>query len=129
MQEGNGRSITELITRLSRETVTLVRKEVQLAKAEMSQKASRVGKNVGFLVVGGVVAYTGLLALVAALILVLGLVIPYWLSAGIVGLVIAVIGAILVVKGANTLRQEDPTPQETVETLKEDKEWLKDQTR
>ena len=128
MQEGNDRSITELITRLSRETVTLVRKEVQLAKAEMSQKASRVGKNVGFLVVGGVVAYTGLLALVAAVILVLGLVIPYWLSAVIVGLVIAAIGAILVVKGLNTLRQEDPTPQETVETLQEDKEWLRDQT-
>ena len=129
MQEGNDRSITELITRLSRETVTLVRKEVQLAKAEMSQKASRVGKNVGFLVVGGVVAYTGLLALVAAVILVLGLVIPYWLSAAVVGLVIAAIGAILVVKGLNTLRQEDPTPQETVETLQEDKEWLRDQTK
>ena len=53
MQEGkDDRSIGELITRLSRETVTLVRKEVQLAKAEMSQKASRAGKNVGFLVVG-----------------------------------------------------------------------------
>ncbi len=129
MQEGNDRSIGELITRLSRETVTLVRKEIQLAKAEMSQKASRAGKNVGFLVIGGVVAYTGLLALVAAVILVLGLVIPYWLSAAIVGLVIAAVGAILVVKGANTLRQEDPTPQETVETLQEDKEWLRDQTR
>ncbi len=130
MQEGkDDRSIGELITRLSRETVTLVRKEVQLAKAEMSQKASRAGKNVGFLVVGGVVAYTGLLALVAAVILLLGLVMPYWLSAAIVGLVIAAIGAFLVVKGLNTLRQEDPTPRETVETLQEDKEWLTDQTR
>ncbi len=130
MQEGkDDRSIGELITRLSRETVTLVRKEVQLAKAEMSQKASRAGKNVGFLVVGGVVAYTGLLALVAAVILLLGLVMPYWLSAAIVGLVIAAIGAVLVVKGLNTLRQEDPTPRETVETLQEDREWLKDQRR
>ncbi len=129
MQEGNDRTIAELITRLSRGTVTLVRKEVQLAQAEMSQKASRVGKNVGFLVVESVVTYTGLLALVAAVILVLGLVIPYWLSALIVGLVIAAIGAILVAKGANTLRQEDPTPRETVETLQEDREWLRDQTR
>ena len=128
-QEGNYSSIAEFVTRLSKETVTLVRKEVQLAKAEMSQKASRVGKNVGFLVVGGVVAYTGLLALIAAVILVLWLVIPYWLSAAIVGFVISAIGAILVVKGANTLRQEDPTPRETVETLQEDKEWLRDQTK
>jgi uncharacterized membrane protein YqjE len=129
MQERDDRSIGELIAELSRETVTLVRNEIQLAKAEMSQKASRVGKNVGFLVVGGLVAYTGLLALVAAVILVLGLVIPYWLSAAIVGLVIVAVGAILVVKGANALRQEDPAPRETVETLKEDKEWLKDQKR
>ena len=129
MQGKDDRSIGELIVELSRETVALVRQEVQLAKAEMSQKASRVGKNVGFLVIGGVVAYTGLLAIVAAVIIVLGGVIPLWLSALVVGLVIAAIGLFLVVKGANTLRQEDPAPQETIETLKEDREWLRDQTR
>ena len=129
MQGKDDRSIGELIAELSRETVALVRQEVQLAKAEMSQKASRVGKNVGFLVIGGVVAYTGLLAIVAAVIIVLGGVIPLWLSALVVGLVIAAIGLFLVVKGANTLRQEDPEPQETIETLKEDREWLRDQTR
>ena len=59
------------------ETTALLRQEVQLAKAEMTQKASRVGKNVGFLVIGGVVAYTGVLALVAAGIILLGRVIPY----------------------------------------------------
>ncbi len=128
MQERDDRSIGELIAELSRETATLVRQEVQLAKAEMSQKASRVGKNVGFLVVGGVVAYTGLLAIVAAVIIVLGGLIPLWLSALVVGLVIAVVGLLLVVKGANTLRREEPVPRETVETLKEDREWLRDQT-
>jgi hypothetical protein len=129
MQEKDERSIGELFSELSRETTELFRQEVQLAKAEMSQKASRVGKNVGFLVVGGVVAYTGVLALVAAGIILLGQLIPYWLSAGIIGLVIALVGLFLVVKGANTLRQEDPVPQETVETLKEDSQWLKNQKR
>ena len=128
MQERDNRSIGELITELSRETVTLVRQEVQLAKEEMSQKASRVGKNVGFLVVGGVVVYTGVLAIIAAVIIALGHAVSLWLSALIVGLVIAAIGLFLVVKGANTLRQEDPAPQETIETLKEDREWLRDQT-
>ena len=128
-EERNDRSIAELIAELSREMTTLVRQELQLAKAEMSQKASRVGKNVGFLVVGGVVAYTGLLAIIAAVIIVLGIVIPLWLSALVVGAVIAFVGLILVIKGANTLRQEDPAPQETMETLKEDREWLRDQTR
>ena len=129
MQEKDERSIGELFAQLSQETTELFRHEIQLAKAEMSQKASRVGKNLGFLVVGGVVAYTGVLALVAAGIILLGQVIPYWLSAGIIGLAIALIGLFLVIKGANTLRQEDPAPRETVETLKEDSQWLKNQKR
>ncbi len=74
-------------------------------------------------------AYTGVLALVAAGIILLGQIIPYWLSALIFGLVIAAVGPFLVVKGANTLCQEDPAPRETVETLKEDSQWLKNQTR
>ena len=127
-QEREDRSIGELFAELSQKTTTLLRQEIQLAKVEMSQKASRVGKNVGFLLIGGVVAYTGLLAVVAAGIILLGQVIAYWLSAAMIGVVIAAVGAVLIVKGANTLRQEDPSPRETVETLQEDKEWLKDQT-
>jgi uncharacterized membrane protein YqjE len=127
-QEREDRSIGELFSELSQKTTTLVRQEIELAKVEMSQKASRVGKNVGFLLIGGVVAYTGLLAVVAAGIVLLGEVIAYWLSAAIIGVVIAAVGAVLVIKGASTLRQEEPTPRETVETLQEDKEWLKDQT-
>src|SRR3712207_9481201 len=92
MQEKDDRSIGELFSELSGETTALLRQEAQLAKAEMTQKASRVGKNVGFLVVGGVVAYTGVLALVAAGIILLGQAIPYWLSALIFGLVIAAVG-------------------------------------
>src|SRR5215217_1284810 len=63
-QEREERSIGELFAELLQKTTTLVRQEIELAKVEMSQKASRVGKNVGFLVIGGVVAYTGLLAVV-----------------------------------------------------------------
>jgi uncharacterized membrane protein YqjE len=127
-QQREERSIGALFAELSQKTTTLVRQEIQLAKVEMSQKASRVGKNVGFLLIGSVVAYTGLLAVVGAGIILLGQVIAYWLSAAIIGVVIAAVGAVLIVKGANTLRQEEPTPRETVETLQEDKEWLKDQT-
>ena len=127
-QQREERSIGALFAELSQKTTTLVRQEIQLAKVEMSQKASRVGKNVGFLLIGSVVAYTGLLAVVGAGIILLGQVIAYWLSAAIIGVVIAAVGAVLVVKGANTLRQEEPTPRQTVETLQEDKEWLKDQT-
>jgi hypothetical protein len=129
MQEGrDDRSLGELFSELSQETTTLVRQEMNLAKAEMSQKASRVGKDVGFLAAGGAVAYAGLLAILAGVIALLGLIIPLWLSAVLVGLVVAGVGYFLVRRGLDALKQEDLAPRETMETLKEDKEWAKDQT-
>ncbi len=125
---GDDRSLGELFSELSQETSTLVRQEVQLAKTEMSQKASRVGKDVGFLAVGGAVAYAGLLAIIAGVIFLLGLAIPLWLSALLVGIVVAIVGYFLVKKGLDALKQEDLAPRETINTLKEDKEWAKDQT-
>ena len=125
---GDDRSLGELFSELSQETTTLIRQEVNLAKTEMSQKASRVGKDVGFMAAGGAVADAGLLAIVAGVIALLGLVIPLWLSALLVGLVVAAIGYFLVRRGLDALKQEDLAPRETIETLKEDKEWAKDQT-
>ena len=128
MQGRDDRSLSELFSELTRETTTLVRQEVQLAKTEMSQKASRVGKDVGFLATGGAVAYAGLLAIIAGVIFLLGQVIPLWLSALLVGIAVALVGYFLVRKGLDALKQEDPAPRETMETLKEYKEWAKDQT-
>ena len=122
------RSLGELFSALARDTSTLVRQEVQLAKTEMGQKATRVGKDVGFLAAGGAVAYAGLLAILAGIIVLLGQVIPMWLSALLVGLVVAGVGFFLVRKGLDALKQEDLAPRETIQTLKEDKEWAKDQT-
>ena len=123
------RSLGELFSELAQDTSTLVRKEVQLAKTEMSQKASRVGKDVGFLAVGGAVAYAGLLAVLAGVIVLLGQVIPMWLSALLVGLVVAGVGYFLVRRGLDALKREDLAPRQTIETLKEDQQWAKDQTR
>ncbi len=128
MQGRDDRSLGELFSELTQETTTLVRQEVQLAKTEMSQKASRVGKDVGFLAAGGAVAYAGLLAIIAGGIFLLALVIPLWLSALLVGIAVAAVGYFPVRKGLDALKQESLAPQETIETLKEDKEWAKDQT-
>ncbi len=85
------RSLGELFSELATETSTLVKQEVALAQTELTQKAAKVGKNVGYLVVGGAVAYAALLSFVAALIIGLGgLLGRYWLAALIVGIVIAV---------------------------------------
>lgn len=125
----NERSVGDLFGELSQEMSTLVGQEVQLAKAEMSQKASRVGKDLGFLAVGGAVAYAGFLALLAAAILALALILPGWAAALIVGVVVAAIGFFLVRKGLKDLKQTDPAPRETLQTMKEDVQWAKDQTR
>ncbi|HKH12062.1 MAG TPA: phage holin family protein [Rubrobacter sp.] len=132
MQSRDGkdnRSLGELFSELAQETSTLVRQEVDLAKTEMSQKASRVGKDVGFLAAGGALAYAGLLAILAAVIVVLDTFLPLWLAALLVGLVVVTVGYFLVKKGLDALKREDVAPRQTIETLKEDGQWIKDQTR
>jgi hypothetical protein len=129
MQSRDNRSLGELFSELAQETSTLVRQEVNLAKTEMSDKASRAGKHVGMLAVGGALAYAGLLAVLAGIIALLNNVMPLWASALLVGVVVAVVGYLLVRRGLEALKREDFTPRETIETLKEDQQWAKDQTR
>jgi len=123
-------SIGELFADLTRDMSTLVRQEVQLAKTEVTQKATRVGKDVAYMAVGGAIAYAGFLALVAAVIVILGMVgVPWWLSALLVGLIVAAVGYFLIMKGRDALKRLDMAPRETIQTLKEDAEWAKEQTR
>ncbi len=122
------RSLGELFSELATETSTLVKQEVALAQTELTQKATKVGKNVGYLVVGGAVAYTALLAFIAALIIVLGnLLTNYWLAALIIGIIVAVVAVVMIMSALNALKNTDITPTQTVETIKEDAQWLKDQ--
>lgn len=120
------RSLGDLFAELSRETTTLVRQEINLATTEMSQKASRAGKDVGFLAVGGAVVYAGVLAILAAIIVGLGQAgLPWWLSALIVGVVVAAIGAALIWRGLDNLKHEDMAPRQTMDTIKGDIDALK----
>jgi len=129
-QTRDDRSLGELFAELTRETSTLVRQEVTLAKTEMTQKASAIGKDVGFLAAGGAVLYAGLLALLAAIALALtALGLPGWLAALLVGLVVGAIGVFLVQRGLAALRRTNLAPQQTIETLKEDTTWVKQQTQ
>jgi uncharacterized membrane protein YqjE len=121
-------SLGELVGDLYRGASQVISLEIELAKTEMSQKASRVGKNVGFLAAGGAVAYAGFLALIFAIIAILATFMWTWLAALIVALIVLAVGGALVWSGLKTLQQESPVPQRTLETLKEDKEWMTDQT-
>ena len=126
-QSKDDRSLGELFSELSRQTSTLIRQEVALAKAEMKQKGTEVGKDVGMMAAGGALAYAGLLALIATIIIVLAEFMPWWLSALIVSLVVLGIGGLLVQRGMSALKQTSMAPEQTIETLKEDKEWAKKQ--
>jgi uncharacterized membrane protein YqjE len=126
-QSRDDRSLGELFSELSRQTSTLIRQEVALAKAEMKQKGTEVGKDVGMMAAGGALAYAGLLALIATVIIILAEFIPWWLSALIVSLVVLGVGGMLIQRGMSALKQTSMAPEQTIETLKEDKEWAKKQ--
>ncbi len=129
MQAGrDDRSLGELFAELAQETSTLVRQEVELARVELSRNATRIGRNVASLVVGGAIVYAGFLAIMAAIIVALGEAgLPWWLSALLVGVVVAGVGAGLVARARTALQQANLAPRQTVETLKEDREWAKEQ--
>lgn len=121
------RSLGDLFSELASETGTLVRQEVALAQVEMTKKATSVGKNVGYLVVGGAVAYAAALALIAAVIIGLSYFIPAWAAALIVSVVVGIAAYMMISSALAALKKTDLAPRETVETLKEDAQWLKDQ--
>jgi len=121
-------SLGDLFADLSREMTALVREEVHLATTEISQKTSQVGKDVAFLAAGGAVAYAGFLAVIGAIIILLAAILPWWLSALLVGLVVAGAGYMLVKTGLDDIKNRDLTPRQTIRTLKEDVAWAKHQT-
>ena len=131
MMQRDERSLGELFADLSRETSTLVRQEVELAKTELSQKATQVGKDIASIAMGAAVAYAGFLALIFAAIVLLDEVdlLPAWLAALLVGLLVAGAGYFLIQRGLDDLKRTSLTPERTIETLKEDKEWVKDQVK
>ncbi len=119
------RSLGELFSELSHETQDLLRQEIDLAKTELSQKALRTIKDFAFLAMGMAAAYTAFLTLVATIIMALGTALAWWLSALIVTLVLGGISYSLIQKGVHDLRREDFAPRRTIETLKEEKRWVK----
>jgi ABC-type multidrug transport system fused ATPase/permease subunit len=121
------RSLGDLLADLSRETQTLLRQEMELAKTEISRKASQAGRATASLAIGGFVAYAGFLAIVAAIIIGLAALIPAWLAALIVGLVVVGIGYFFIQKGLNGLKSEELIPKQTIESLKETTTWAQEQ--
>jgi uncharacterized membrane protein YqjE len=116
----------ELIKDLSGQVSRLVRQEVELAKLEMIEKGKKLGVGAGMLGGAAVAALLMLGSLTAFLIIVLALAMPWWAAALIVTAVWGVVAAVLALRGRDEIREMGkPVPEQTIETVKEDVQWLK----
>ena len=118
--------IGELLKQLASETTTLVRQELDLAKAEMREKGKKAGPGFGMIGAAGGVALLALGALTACLILALDGAMPNWLAALIVAVVYGAVAAVLYTRGKEKVDDVgSPAPRQTIETVKEDLQWAK----
>lgn len=123
------RSLGDLFADLSQKTSLLIRQEVQLAKSELSQKAVQAGRAGAMLGVGGLLANAALLTFTATIVLLLvQLGLDAWAAAGLTALLLAGVGYVLVRSGLRKLRQP-MAPVETIDSIKETAQWLKNETR
>jgi uncharacterized membrane protein YqjE len=130
MDDLRDRPIGDLMRQLADETSTLVRQELELAKAEMREKGRKAGPGVGMVGAAGVVGLLAAGALTAFLILALDGAMPNWLAALIVAAVYGAIAAALYFQGREKVKEAGPpVPEQTVESVKEDVEWAKTQSK
>lgn len=114
---------------MSNDLSTLLRQEMELAKAEVKQEVSKAAKGAGMLAGGGFAGYFALFFFSIALMYLINLAVPLGWAAAIVGAGYAVAAAVLGLSGKSKLQSVSPTPTQTIDTLKEDAQWAKNRTR
>jgi uncharacterized membrane protein YqjE len=121
-------SMGQLFKDLSDDLSTLMRQELALAQAEMTQKGKKAGLGIGLLGVGGLLGVVGLLALTATIIALLATTMQVWVAALIVTAVYFILAGALALVGKNRVAEAvPPLPEQTTATLKEDAQWAKTQ--
>ena len=124
------RPLTDLLSDLSRETSTLFRKEIELARAETSEKINQAVVALGGIVGGAILALTALIVLAQALVIAIAeMGVPPALSALIVGVIVAAIAYGLIRKGTNDLKAGNLAPSRTTRSLQRDAEIAKEQVQ
>jgi hypothetical protein len=131
-------SITDLIRRLRDDSTTLIRDEVALAKTEVSEKISMLGKNLGSILAGAMVGYSALVLLLIAIgslaaegLISVGLApaMAHFVGLASVAIVVGIISAVMVTKAIENLKTASLAPQRTIESLRNDKEFVKQQIK
>jgi hypothetical protein len=122
------RSLGELVGEIATDLTTLMRKEIDLAKAEIKAEAVKAGKGAGILGAGGFAGYLAAVVLTFAAVFGLGYVIGLALAAVVIAVLLVITAAVLLKRGQATLRTIEPKPERTVDTLKEDARWARHPT-
>jgi MFS family permease len=123
-------SVAELVKQLSEQTSRLARQEVELAKAELTDKGKRAGLGAGMFGGAGLFGLYALGALTAAAILALATAVAGWLAALIVALVYGAIAGVLALTGKKKVAEATPpVPEQATESVKEDVQWAKTHAR
>jgi hypothetical protein len=137
-QTQNTSTIASLLQDLRDETTTLLRQEVALAKAELSQKTSKMTKQAVKLAIGGFIAYAGLIVLLFGFadLLSVGLSAmglspstAAWLGPAIIGIVVALIGYLMLAHAKKVMTEDTLVPERTIDSLRENKDWAKTKLR
>lgn len=118
-------SLGELVGQATKELSTLVRKEVELAKAELSTEVAKAGKGAGMFGGAGVTAMYGLTFVSLAAMFGLGAIMPLGFAALVVGVVYLAVAGVLAMTGKKAFQEFHPVPERTIKTLKEDAQWAR----
>ncbi|MGE5504791.1 MAG: phage holin family protein [Actinomycetota bacterium] len=122
-------SLTRLFSALTRETATLFRQEIQLAKTEVAEKVGQARSGITGTVAGALVLFVALQALVAAAVLGLSNALSPWLAALIVGIAVAIVGGVVLARGISNLKGDKLAPRRTMDSLRANTRWAKEQLR
>jgi Flp pilus assembly protein TadB len=117
-------TLGELFHNLTAESRLLLRQEVQLAKAELKQSATRMSRGAGFVSAAGFLGNAALLCLIAAIVAGLATFMALWLAAFIVAIVIGAIAVVVGNKGLSIIKHTEVAPEQTIQTVREDVVWL-----
>jgi uncharacterized membrane protein YqjE len=126
---GDTRTLGELFGDLAAGVQLLVSQEIRLAKLEMRESVKNAGMGAGFFAGAGAFGLVGLIGTAFTLGALLALILPVWTAALIVTVIYLGIAGALALIGRSRLKQANPVPEATIETLKEDQEWLKQQIK
>jgi len=131
MEQHNGeRPVGDLVKEATEQAQTLVRQEIELAKAELSEKGKKAGIGAGMFGGAGLFGLFAFGALTAAFIGAVDLAVPFWAAALIVAAVYGAIAGVLALTGKNKVQEATPpVPEEAVDNVKEDVAWTKQRAR